>query len=107
MQPTKRPQTIQPKSAEAAVAEAMAKGVEVKTTRDADGKELVQRPFSLNDAGSGPQKNADVPMVKVYHNRRTTAYLSDGSKLLPNEQRMIPVEDADNPALAPFLMRLA
>ena len=84
--------------------EAQAAGIEVPTTEDADGDEVLQRPISLKDPIEAPQ--APGKRIKVYHKRRTTMHLTD-CKLGPEAEGYILESDARLPQVAPHIVRVA
>ncbi len=109
-QPQRKRSTPWPSSmsAEEAIILAQKRGEETPTTKDAGGQELVQRPISLSyTAPVARDHKKDAAYVKVYHKRQTSVWLSDGSILGPEEEGYIPLEDFENPAIAPYVLKLA
>lgn len=104
-EPTTRRRRRATETAEQAVERSMAAGEEPILTKDADGREVAQRPISL--APEPEQAPTTGRMVRVYHKRGTTAWLSNGDTLGHFEEKEIPEYDANLPGLAPHIVRMA
>jgi hypothetical protein len=93
-------------TAEEAILDAQKQGIDIPSATDESGKEFLQRPISLME-DEDPPAQAQGKRVKVYHKRQTTAWMSDGTILGPEQEAYILEEDAKSPMIAPHILRLA
>jgi len=106
-EPTTRRRRRSTETPEQAVERSMAAGEEPILTKDADGREVAQRPINLAPEPKAEPATDPGRMVRVYHKRGTMTWLSNGDTLGHFEEKEIPERDASAPGLAPHIVRMS